>query len=35
MIMVTHDMSVISETCDHVAVMYAGKVAESGPIKAI
>ncbi|HPU78452.1 MAG TPA: ABC transporter ATP-binding protein [Thermosynergistes sp.] len=35
MIMVTHDMSVISETCDHVAVMYAGKVVESGPIKAI
>lgn len=35
MIMVTHDMSVISETCDYVAVMYGGKMAESGPIRAI
>lgn len=30
-ILVSHDMSVISETCDHVMVMYAGSVVESGP----
>lgn len=28
MIMITHDMSVVSETCDTIAVMYAGKVVE-------
>ena len=30
-VLVSHDMSVISETCDHVMVMYAGSVVESGP----
>jgi len=30
--LVTHDMGVIAETCDRVAVMYAGRVAESGPV---
>jgi oligopeptide/dipeptide ABC transporter ATP-binding protein len=29
-ILVSHDMSVISETCDRVAVMYAGSIAEIG-----
>ncbi|WP_310674922.1 ABC transporter ATP-binding protein [Natronomonas sp.] len=28
MIMITHDMSVVSETCDTTAVMYAGRVVE-------
>lgn len=28
--LVTHDMGVIAETCDRVAVMYAGRVAEIG-----
>ena len=28
MIMITHDMSVVSETCDTIAVMYAGRVVE-------
>ncbi|MUW13395.1 ATP-binding cassette domain-containing protein [Halorubrum sp. CBA1125] len=28
MIMITHDMSVVSETCDKIAVMYGGNVAE-------
>ncbi|WLD94410.1 ABC transporter ATP-binding protein [Alkalihalobacillus sp. AL-G] len=35
MIMVTHDMSVVAETCQKVVVMYAGKVVESGPVDAI
>lgn len=30
--LVTHDMGVIAETCDRVAVMYAGRVAEVGPV---
>src|SRR6187431_2659823 len=30
--LVTHDMGVIAETCDRVAVMYAGRVAEIGPV---
>ncbi|MGE3874232.1 MAG: ABC transporter ATP-binding protein [Parvibaculaceae bacterium] len=29
-ILVSHDMSVISETCDRVAVMYAGNIVETG-----
>ena len=30
--LVTHDMGVIAETCDRVAVMYAGRIAEIGPV---
>jgi peptide/nickel transport system ATP-binding protein len=30
--LVTHDMGVIAETCDRVAVMYAGRIAEMGPV---
>ncbi len=28
MILITHDLSIIAETCDKVAIMYAGKMAE-------
>jgi len=31
--LVTHDMGVIAETCDRVAVMYAGRVVEIGPVQ--
>ena len=31
-ILVTHDMGVIAETADRVAVMYAGRIAEIGPV---
>lgn len=34
-IMITHDLGVIAETCDDVVVMYAGRVAERGPVEAI
>lgn len=31
-ILITHDLGVIAETCDEVVVMYAGKVAERGTV---
>ncbi|HCD56223.1 MAG TPA: peptide ABC transporter ATP-binding protein [Halieaceae bacterium] len=31
-IMITHDLGVIAETCEQVVVMYAGKVAEQGSV---
>src|SRR5687767_663155 len=30
--LITHDMGVIAETCDRVAVLYAGRMAEIGPV---
>ena len=30
--LVTHDMGVIAETCDRVAVLYAGRIVEIGPV---
>ncbi len=32
LILITHDLSVIAETCDRVLMMYAGRVAEDGPV---
>jgi oligopeptide/dipeptide ABC transporter ATP-binding protein len=34
-ILITHDLGVIAETCDDVVVMYAGRIAESGPVNEI
>lgn len=31
-IMITHDISVVAQTCDELAVMYAGKIVEKGSI---
>jgi peptide/nickel transport system ATP-binding protein len=33
--LITHDMGVIAETADRVAVMYAGRIAEIGPVAEI
>jgi peptide/nickel transport system ATP-binding protein len=33
--LVTHDMGVIAETCDRVAVMYAGRICEIGPVREV
>jgi peptide/nickel transport system ATP-binding protein len=33
--LITHDMGVIAETCDRVAVMYAGRVVEIGPVREV
>ncbi|WP_043364538.1 ABC transporter ATP-binding protein [Belnapia sp. F-4-1] len=35
MMLVTHDMGVIAETADRVAVMYAGRIAETGPVREV
>ena len=34
-ILITHDMGVIAETADRVAVMYAGRLAEIGPVERV
>lgn len=34
-ILITHDMGVIAEACDNVAVMYSGRVVEYGPTRDI
>jgi oligopeptide/dipeptide ABC transporter ATP-binding protein len=35
LILITHDLSVLAETCDRVLLMYAGKVAEEGPVRRV
>jgi len=32
LIMITHDISVVAQTCDIIAVMYAGKIVEKGTV---
>ena len=32
MIMITHDLGIIAEMCDNVAVMYAGEIVEYGSL---
>jgi oligopeptide/dipeptide ABC transporter ATP-binding protein len=34
-ILITHDLGVVAETCDRVIVMYGGQVFEEGPVEAV
>ena len=33
MVLITHDLGVVAETCDRVAIMYAGQIVETGTVK--
>ena len=35
MLLITHDLGVVAETCDKVAIMYAGEIVESGTLEHI
>ena len=35
MIMITHDLGIVAETCDEVAVMYSGRIVEQGTLREV
>lgn len=35
LILITHDLSVIAETCDKVIIMYAGRIVEEAPVESL
>ena len=35
LILITHDLSILGETCDKIAVMYAGKIVEMGTVEEV
>ncbi|HOS69861.1 MAG TPA: ABC transporter ATP-binding protein [Bacillota bacterium] len=35
MIMITHDLGIVAETCDEVSVIYAGRIVEHGSIREV
>lgn len=35
MLLVTHDLGVVAETCDNVAIMYAGEIVEYGTVEEV
>jgi peptide/nickel transport system ATP-binding protein len=35
LILISHDLGVLAETCDRIAIMYAGRVVETGPVTSV
>ncbi|WP_370327433.1 ABC transporter ATP-binding protein [Euzebya sp.] len=35
LILITHNLGIVAETCDRVAVMYAGRIVEIGPVEEV
>jgi peptide/nickel transport system ATP-binding protein len=35
LVLISHDLGVLAETCDRVAIMYAGRIVETGPVSAV
>jgi peptide/nickel transport system ATP-binding protein len=35
LILISHDMGVLAETCDRIAIMYAGRIVETGPVSSV
>ena len=35
LVLITHNLGIVAETCDRVAVMYAGKIVEAGPVEQV
>jgi len=35
LLLITHDLGVVAETCDNVAIMYAGEIVEKGTVKEV
>lgn len=35
MIIITHDLGIVAEICDRIAIMYAGQIVEIGPLEAL
>jgi oligopeptide/dipeptide ABC transporter ATP-binding protein len=34
-LLITHNLGVVAQTCSHVSVMYAGNIVEDGPVRAV
>ena len=35
MLLITHDLGVVAQTCDYVAIMYAGEIVEYGTLREV
>jgi peptide/nickel transport system ATP-binding protein len=35
LVLISHDLAIVAETCDRIAVMYAGRIVETAPTRAI